>query len=182
MYFFSPGVTVFMSMFASGKLTFVRREVESTIRDSARRSIVRAKLGPAVSGRALRTGSGLRTLDVETQSPTTLAGSSGVYGVVHGGHKPVSRASDQGWQVGTTGHFLIGLALETGATMHQGHAELASEPSQCINSPKRRSIVGIHSRKVLAILEIAAPLESATSPTRGAAVTASSNRSRRSCI
>ena len=170
-----------MPKFASWKSGLVRREVVSTPIDERRVEVT--SLPPHCEMLAV---SGTGTRHVEMQSPVTPAGSSGVYGVVHGGDMPVSRAGAQEWQVGTTCYSLSVSALETGATIYlrPAVATLASpsETSQFKPSPGATPAGGMNPLTVLAILEKPAPLESATSPTRGAAVTASSNRSRRSCI
>jgi len=128
------------------------------------RSSTTGMLAPAIA-----VGRGTNLLHAAIKSPVTPFGTRGVFGVVHGGQTPVSRAGVQAWQGGTPDYFLSRPVLETGAT---------TDSVECVPA----AIGGTSSQKVLANLDKPAPLESATSPTRGAAVTASSNRSCRSFI
>lgn len=99
----------------------------------------------------------------------TPFGHAGVNGVVHGRQQPVSRAGVRKGRVGTPDFSLIQPALETCATS----AKFGS-------LPRRHS--AIDSTQVWAIPSKTAPLDSATSPTRGATVIAASNRNCRSFI
>ena len=144
---------------------------------------------PAHDISAIVTGRASRNMDLETlRNLTPAVRPSGVNGVAHSAHKPVSGAVVQLWQVGTTGYGIGATALGTCATTVEGQfsafcATSASLPSSPLTGANEWTMSrgGFSSELVSVILDMTAPVVSVTSPGERCHGDRVVRRGRRSC-